>query len=122
MPNQDFADTELANEATLLPIGFVSSHPIPFPDPEKVDRERRRRQRAERERQLQATLEETRLADAVAAASENARLYGHDAGFKDGFRKGTHWGMFCGAISATIAIVIIAFGSGLAIGWISRWH
>lgn len=115
----EFADTELANDVSLLPIGLkqTTEYLSPFPDPEFEERLRRKRRAAELKQQLLRTADETRLATASAMAFANGKLYGRDEGFKEGYRKGTHWGMFCGAVIALVLGAVTVFGGAIVVAF-----
>lgn len=84
--------------------------PIDFPDPEVLERARERRQRIERSLDEATTAAALRMQQAVTAARRNALDEGHTAGWKAGFKTGTHWGMLCGALATLLigGMVIVA--------------
>jgi len=120
MVDPKFADTELANDVSLMPIGLRSMPPtspakpvrMAFPNTELVNARRARDTAAERQRVLVATQESLRIAEAASAAYQNGKTEGHVKGYRRGWKTGTAWGIFCGAFGTVVigAVVVLYLG------------
>jgi flagellar biosynthesis/type III secretory pathway protein FliH len=89
---------------TARNLQLVTPPKIAFPDAQEIERAHQ-----------QAAVDE-RMAEAVNAAWQNGHAQGLEEGYRLGYKPGTHWGMFCGAVGAVAIVALVTLASALLIG------
>lgn len=85
---------------------------IPFPDPEALDRARMHRKAAAEQAENLAFAKRREQQHAVAVAYEN----GKDAGERQGYTMGWHWGLCCGGVAGALLIACIVMLRAWSLG------